>query len=253
MKSKGSSKHHQTLSSRGWGLGTRLSHPTQPLSHSPLLCYKHQKVSQRPARVGLKCAGITEPHSELGVREGGGSVILSATPITHMHHINIFMAPSLTSSSPSTHCLLHPASLLFPSSPSLFLFLLSLLSSPFSSSPSSSYLPTHLSLVPLLTTFPSFSLLLLPPYTPLLTTLPSFSLLLLPPYTPFLTTLTPCPSSPSSFPPIPSSSYLTLSFCVLTPPLLAAPPPNGMESDILPPLPTNLPLHHQQRTPPRTP
>ena len=172
MKSKGSSKHHQTLSSRGWGLGTRLPHHTSPsLSHSPLLCYKHQKVSQRPARVGLKCAGITEPHSELGVREGGGSVILSATPLTHMHHINIFMAPSLTSSSPSTHCLLHPASLLFPSSPSLFLFLLSLLSSPFSSSPSSSYLPTHLSLVPLLTTLPSFSLLLLPPYTPLLTTL----------------------------------------------------------------------------------
>lgn len=167
------------------------------LSHSPLLRDKHQKVSQRPARVGLKCAGITEPHSELGVREGGGSVILSATPLTHMHHINIFMAPSLTSSSPSTHCLLHPASLLFPSSPSLFLFLLSLLSSPFSSSPSSSYLPTHLSLVPLLTTFPSFSLLLLPPYTPLLTTLPSFFLLLLPPYTTLLTTLTPLASTSS--------------------------------------------------------
>ena len=167
MKSKGSSKHHQTLSSRGWGLGTRLSHPTQPLSHSPLLCYKHQKVSQRPARVGLKCAGITEPHSELGVREGEDQSFYQLLP----SHINIFMAPSLTSSSPSTHCLLHPASLLFPSSPSLFLFLLSLLSSPFSSSPSSSYLPTHLPLVPLLTTLPSFSLLLLPPYTPLLTTL----------------------------------------------------------------------------------
>lgn len=114
------------------------------LSHSPLLRDKHQKVSQRPARVGLKCAGITEPHSELGVREGGGSVILSATP-------------------PHTYA---PYKHIHGSLLDLFLPLYTL---PIASSlPPLSFLPLSFSFPPLppLLSLLLFSLILLPPYTP---------------------------------------------------------------------------------------